>query len=442
MKHARVLAIAAVCICTLVQAQRAPDNVLIFDGYGYSYQPCEPSIAVSPANPRHMVAGSILDRVHVSKDGGWTWNTETLTSKYGVYGDPCIVASPKKDFYYLHLSNPDGQAWSSEALLDRIVIQRSKKAGKRWNKGAGMGLNGSKDQDKEWAAVSTDGSTLLTCWTQFDLYGSPAEADSTVILCSTSNRKAKKWSDPVRINAIAGDCRDSDETVEGAVPDIAADGTMYVAWAQADTIWMDRSMDGGQTWLKRDLRVATIAGGWDQNIRGVGRANGMPVTRVDRSNGPHSGRVYVSWTDNRNGEDDNDVWLVYSDDQGRNWTEPVRVNDDPPGAQQFFPWMDVDDVTGNVHIVFYDRRASYAKHQNLNLRSTWDTEVYVASSYDGGDTWENLRVSEEKFRTNPKGFFGDYNNISAYDGIVRPIWTRNDDGVLSIWTAILDGYLE
>ena len=47
---------------------------------------------------------------------------------------------------------------------------------------------------------------------------------------------------------------------------------------------------------------------------------------------------------------------VYSDDQGRNWTDPVRVNDDPPGAQQFFPWMDVDDVTGNVHIVFYDRR--------------------------------------------------------------------------------------
>ena len=47
-----------------------------------------------------------------------------------VYGDPCIVASPKKDFYYLHLSNPDGQAWSSEALLDRIVIGRPK-AGKR-----------------------------------------------------------------------------------------------------------------------------------------------------------------------------------------------------------------------------------------------------------------------------------------------------------------------
>ena len=113
-----------------------------------------------------------------------------------------------------------------------------------------MGLNGTKDQDKEWSAVSMDGSTLLTCWTQFDLYGSPLETDQSVILCSTSNRRAKKWSEPVRVNAIAGDCADGDLTVEGAVPDIALDGTMYVAWAHADTIWMDRSADGGETWVK------------------------------------------------------------------------------------------------------------------------------------------------------------------------------------------------
>ncbi len=441
MKHVFWLCLAIASL-TPISAQRPPDNVLIFDGYGLGYQPCEPSIAVSPKNPQWLVAGSILDNVHISKDGGWTWSSSKLESKYGVFGDPCIVASPKKDVYYLHLSNPDGQAWSSDALLDRIVIQRSRKPGKRWNRGAGMGLNGNKDQDKEWAAVSVDGSQLVTCWTQFDLYGSPEVADSTVILCSTSNRRAKKWSEPVRINRIAGDCLDSDLTVEGAVPDIAADGTIYVAWAQADTIWMDRSSDGGESWLPQDLHVTTISGGWDQEVRGIGRANGMPVTRVDRSNGPHSGRVYVNWTDNRNGEEDNDVWVVWSDDGGGTWTEPTRVNDDPPGAQQFFTWMDVDDVTGHVHIVFYDRRAAKVKHPNPASRGSWNTEVYVASSYDGGESWENLKVSEEWFRPNPKGFFGDYNNISAYDGVVRPIWTRNDDGVQSIWTAILDGYVE
>jgi Neuraminidase (sialidase) len=150
----------------------------------------------------------------------------------------------------------------------------------------------------------------------------------------------------------------------------------------------------------------------------------------------------VNWTDDRNGPDDNDVWLVYSDDQGNSWTEPIRVNDDPAGAQQFFTWMDVDDATGHIHIVFYDRRDAIKRFPDVRMKPSWNTEVYVASSYDGGDTWKNLKVSTKSFRPNPKQFFGDYNNISAYDGVVRPIWTRNDEGILSVWTAILDGYVE
>jgi hypothetical protein len=197
--------IATLCFLSISMisvAQRPPENILIYKGAEDKYQPCEPSIAVSPKSTEVMVAGSILDNVHLSTDGGYTWKTDQLNSKFGVFGDPCIVGSPKGDFYYLHLSNPDGQAWSSEALLDRIVIQRSRRKGKRWNAGAGVGLNGAKDQDKEWSAVSTDGSTLLMCWTQFDLYGSPLASDESQILCSTSNHRAKKWSDPVRINEI------------------------------------------------------------------------------------------------------------------------------------------------------------------------------------------------------------------------------------------------
>ena len=54
----------------------------------------------------------------------------------------------------------------------------------------------------------------------------------------------------------------------------------------------------------------------------------------------------------------------------------------------------------------------------------------------------SVKVCTKSFRPDPKQFFGDYNNISAYDGVVRPIWTRNDKGILSVWTAILDGYVE
>ena len=37
-----------------------------------------------------------------------------------------------------------------------------------------------------------------------------------------------------------------------------------------------------------------------------------------------------------------------------------------------------------------------------------------------------------------KVFFGDYNNITAVDGHVRPIWTHEEGGILSVWTALLD----
>ena len=151
-----------------------------------------------------MVAGSILDNVYRSSDGGVTWKHDKLESSFGVFGDPCVVASHTGDFYYLHLSNPEGMGWASDMLLDRIVCQRSTDGGETWSDGGGMGLQHPKDQDKEWAVVSQDGSTIHACWTQFDKYDSRLEEDSTTILCSFSDRKGEEWSTPVRVSEKAG----------------------------------------------------------------------------------------------------------------------------------------------------------------------------------------------------------------------------------------------
>jgi hypothetical protein len=66
------------------------------------------------------------------------------------------------------------------------------------------------------------------------------------------------------------------------------------------------------------------------------------------------------------------------------------------------------------------------------------TDVYWATSKDGGNTWHNERISESPFTPEATVFFGDYNNITAHNGIVRPIWTRLQDGRLSIHTAIIN----
>ena len=164
----------------LAAQQNVPTNVELHrqgqEPKGYA--PCEPSIAIDPTRPDRIVAGAVLDYVYVSEDAGQTWSRDRLTSDLGVFGDPCIVAGPKGDFYYAHLSDPEGEGWRSEELLDRIVVQHSKpgkKVGRKWSKGSGAGLNGAKDQDKEWMAVSPSGERVAMCWTEFDHYGSEAD---------------------------------------------------------------------------------------------------------------------------------------------------------------------------------------------------------------------------------------------------------------------------
>lgn len=424
-KTALILAFSA-SLAGMSQGKWANVVIDVEDGKGYA--PCEPSIAINPKDPGNIVAGAILDKVYVSRDTGKTWIESRLKSSAGVFGDPCVVAGPKGDIYYLHLSDPSGKGWSDPSLLDRIVCQRSKDGGKTWNDGGFMGLNGNRDQDKEWAAVDPRNGRIHATWTEFQKYGSRSDQDSTFIMYSSSNRKATRWKKAVRINQFAGNCIDSDGTVEGAVPAVGPSGEVYVSWALDEKIWFDRSLDGGATWMDNDIEAALIPGGWDIDIPGIGRANGMPVTRVDLSESPNTGTIYINWCDQRFGKEDTDVWIIRSKDKGATWSEPLRVNDDLPGKHQFFTWMDVDPVTGYIYIVFYDRR----NHKGN------ETDVYMAVSKDGGNSFENMEVSRYAFTPSERVFFGDYNNISAYDGIVRPIWTHFENGKLSIRTALVE----
>lgn len=422
------LTISCILVGLLGYGQSVYQNVRVDLEDGNGYAPCEPSIAVNPKDPSQLVAGAILDRVYTSADSGKTWSKDRLTSSMGVFGDPCIIASNKGDFYYLHLSDPAGKGWIEPRILDRIVCQRSKDGGKTWSDGGGMGENHPKDQDKEWACTNERGNRIYATWTQFDKYDSKDPADSTHILFSKSNRKGKKWKKPVRLDQYGGNCEDDDLTVEGAVPCVGPNGEIYVAWARGETIWFDRSTNCGKTWLDEDIRATEMPGGWNQEIPGILRANGMPVTACDVSGGEHNGTIYINWADQRNGTDDTDVFLITSKDGGSTWSEPVRVNDDPAGKQQFFTWMTVDQKTGAIYVVFYDRR----DHEGT------ETDVYLATSLDGGKTFQNERISSSPFTPHPGVFFGDYNNISAHNGVVRPIWTRYEDGKLSVWTALIN----
>jgi len=403
-------------------------NIKINEGSAFTTGPCEPAIAINPKNPDNIVAGSVLDNYHYTFDGGLTWQTKQLSSTLGVFGDPCIITDIDGDFYYLHLANPEGSAYASKKFLNQIVIQNSNDGGKTWNTSSGIGKNEPKQQDKEWAISDPNTGEIYVTWTEFDKYGSSSSKHKSRIRFASSSDKGKTFSKAISISELEGDAVDDDKTTEGAVPAVDLDGNIYVSWAFNNHIYFDKSSDKGKTWLSKDKLIANQIEGWTHDIPGVGRSNGMPVTVVDVSTSEFKGTIYVNFTDQRNGTDNTDVFLIKSADQGETWSSPLKVNQDMTKTHQFFTWMSVDPITGYLYIVYYDR----SRYTNLK------TDVILAISKDGGANFTNEIISEKPFTPISAIFFGDYNNIAAYDGIIRPIWTRYENGKLSVWTAIID----
>lgn len=401
-------------------------NVMI-DSTTIPYSVCEPTICISPIDQDLIIAGSVLNNIYISNDGGSSWTKDKLNSTYGVFGDPVIRADYQGNFYYAHLSNPTGRAYQDPEFLDRIVIQKSSDHGLTWDNGSYTKPSMTKDHDKQWIVADPRTNNLYMTWTEFDKYGSKEAQDKSRILFSKSTDGNTSWSDPIAISDIEGDCIDDDNTTEGAVPAIGPNGELYVAWAYNEKLFFDKSLDDGMTW-GNDKIIADQPGGWTIDIPGIPRCNGMPITEVDLSQGPNRGDIYVNWGDQRNGTDDTDIWITKSSDSGKEWTKPKRVNDDLAGKHQFLSWMDIDPTTGYIYIVFYDRRA-YDDN---------GTDVYLAYSTDGAETFTNIKISEKPFTPTIGGFFGDYNDINAYNGKIRPIWTRLDKNVQSVWTALID----
>lgn len=394
-------------------------------------QPNEVSISVNPANPSFVSAGSNLRYFYVSYDEGEHWQEKTMSSGWGVWGDPCLVYDADGNLFYGHLSNPPsntGGYW-----IDRIVVQRSTNNGSTWDYDACVGFSPpAKEQDKEWICADITNSkfrnNLYMAWTEFDNYGSSKTGDSTRILFARSTNRGQSWTTPIRISTRGGDCLDDDNTVEGCVPAVGPNGEVYLSWSGPAGLMFDKSLDGGVT-FGSDVKVASLVGGWAFNIPGINRCNGMPITGCDISNSKYKGNIYINWSDQING--DTDIFLAKSTDGGSTWSLPKRVNNDSKKHDQFFTWMSVDPITGIIYIVFYDRR------DNI-IPTSLDTHVYLARSDDGGETFKNYRISESSFIPSSNVFFGDYTGIAAYNRRIYPIWMRMQGNLLSIWTAIIN----
>ena len=242
----------------------------------------------------------------------------------------------------------------------------------------------------------------------------------------------------------------------GADPAVGPNGEVYVAWLDIthSTLRIDRSFNGGAT-FGSDSTITPMIIPFDTGIPSikVRRALVYPSIDVDRSNGPHRGRLYCAWTDQADQTTafvdgaETDIFFAFSDDGGLNWSSPLRIADDVVGADQFYQWLSVDPTDGSVNISWYDTRNDAAKRK---------TDIYFARSTDGGSTFSpNVRVTTASTDEScpvceaciaQSGFnacssfcrqscdaeifnqYGDYSGIASFGGVSHPIWTDRRTG--------------
>ena len=242
----------------------------------------------------------------------------------------------------------------------------------------------------------------------------------------------------------------------GAIPAVGPNGEVYVAWLDISrpTLQIDRSFNGGVA-FGSDSTITPMIIPFDTGIPSirVRRALVYPSIDVDRSSGPHRGRLYCAWTDQADQTHpfvdgaETDIFFAFSDDGGLHWSSPVRVADDSVGADQFYQWLAVDPTDGSVNISWYDTRNDPAKRK---------TDIFFARSTNGGLSFSsNVRVTTASTDEScpaceqciaQSGFnacrsfcrqncdaeifnqYGDYTGIASFGGVSYPIWTDRRTG--------------
>ena len=400
--------------------------------------PVESSVAIDPGNRDRIIAVSYQTGfarpprttgfVYVSHDGGRTWRNERAPNPLGrTQGDDVVTFAGPGVALHTYISFLGIRTPRPARAENGIFVTRTDDAGVTWSNPVAAVDHANTVlpfEDKPW--IAADGDKVYVAWTRFDEYGVKDPNCRTHIVFTQSRDGGRTFAMPRPISDEPGDCVDSDNTVEGAVPSIGVDGRVHVVWAGPKGLVHDSSADGVQ-W-GADRVIAGTPGGWDLPIPGITRHNGMPVTAIDRSNGPHRGALYVNWIDTRNG--DPDVFVMRSADSGRTWGAPVRVNDDPlkNGAVQFFTWMAVDPSDGSVNVLFYDRRGRQGTRSGLTL----------ARSTDGGRTFVNHPVDVPDFDVTDTITFGDYLGVDAKAGRVAGVFPHIVDGKVILSAAVFD----
>jgi hypothetical protein len=166
-------------------------------------------------------------------------------------------------------------------------------------------------------------------------------------------------------------------------------------------------------------------------VVGVTAATPLPL-----DGGIANGRVYLLYTSmNRKarGRADTNIALRYSNDNGRTWSVPRRINDDAGYNSQFLPRLAVDQTTGHLGMSWHDCRMDNGAANSTDAIPNNDAQLWAAiatPTATGLILSPNFQVSagtSNANRSRNEIDYGDYTGLAFQSGVVMPISADNSN---------------
>ena len=394
----------------------------------------EMSIAIHPVDKNVLLAGSNAVHTTVSAGSqGWYYSTnggaiwsgrDTLPTHMNLLdmlSDPAVGIDMDGRLFFHALT-----------ISVNAFVARSTNNGVNWMQVVVPGSNSNSDKNHLAVDVSPGSPYQNNVYTAFtDFTSSPSP-----IVFSRSTNHGVTFSSAVTISGSIGS-----QFAQGVNLAVGPNGESYAAWSGYDSwpppvatrLGFNKSTDGGANWgVARSIGTVNDLRGELNKGGNFIRVSSFPSLAVDRGTGARSGWMYIVYPEKNPVTPD--IFMIRSTDSGITWSVPRRVNTDASGKDQWYPWVSVDPTTGLLAVVYYDSR---------NFANNDSAQVYVSVSLDGGDSFEDILVSDQPFLPRPisglaGGYMGDYIGVVALHGSIFPCWNDNRTGTQQAYSARLD----
>ncbi len=401
--------------------QSTPSNVLVndrsLDGFGAAQS--EESVAMVGSlglaawnNGQGFYNGSDTQTAAWTSNGGASWSSIAIPHPSGAqiaywFSDPVVTVNEKTGtFYYCGLTTfsastngisvASGHFSGGTFVWDAVVPVRN-------------GSNSSLLFDKQWIAADSSNGNLYLSYTVF---GSVADT----IVTQRSTDGGAHWDNPIVLNSTGFG------NVSGSRPAVGPNSEVYVTWQEAgptfDFMRYRRSTTQGASYGAQ-ATAATEFSNYGTGAPGFNRARGItfPGIAVDRSRGPHRGRVSLIWNESLNFYDDafSTTPRLLETETNNNFSRatPFTVGQNLEGA---LPRGDLD---------VWSFAATQGTTYQFYVDSLKSTLWYTLRVFCGADTLTRLAFSGDPDSTSPSSGGGR--------GLI--VWTAPTSGTYDLRIA-------